>query len=66
MVVALIMDTQSFLAAVLPLLNWIIPYFPQSWKFLFFFQKSYFVDIQHKSQKYSMIQVAHRWIIPIE
>ena len=27
---------------------------------------SYFVDIRHRVQKCSMIQVVHRWIIPIE
>ena len=27
---------------------------------------SYFVDIRHRAQKCSMIQVVHRWIIPIE
>ena len=47
-------------------LNWIISYFPQSWKFLIFTLNSYFVDIRHRVQKCSMIQVVHRWIIPIE
>ena len=39
---------------------------PQSWKFLIFTPNSYFVDIRHRAQKCSMIQVVHRWIIPIE
>ena len=39
---------------------------PQSWKFLIFTPDSYFVDIRHRAQKCSMIQVVHRWIIPIE
>ena len=46
--------------------NRIIPYFPQSWKFPFFAPKSYFVDIRHREQKWAIIQVVHRWIIPIE
>ena len=43
-------------------LNWIISHFPQSWKFLIFTPNSYFVDIRHRAQKCSMIQVVHRWI----
>ena len=39
---------------------------PQSWKFLIFTPNSYFVDIRHRAQKCSIIQVVHRWIIPIE
>ncbi|RHQ33128.1 hypothetical protein DWY89_07695 [Clostridium sp. AF27-5AA] len=35
---------------------------PQSWKFLIFTPNSYFVDIRHRAQKCSMIQVVHRWI----
>ena len=51
--------------SLLPLI-WIISHFPQSWKFLIFTPNSYFVDIRHRAQKCSMIQVVHRWIIPIE
>ena len=32
----------------------------------YFISNSYFVDIRHRAQKCSMIQVVHRWIIPIE
>ena len=39
---------------------------PSEWKFLIFTPNSYFVDIRHRAQKCSMIQVVHRWIIPIE
>ena len=45
----------------LPLI-WIISHFPQSWKFPLFTPNSYFVDIRHRAQKCSMIQVVHRWI----
>ena len=59
---------QSILLCIQTLLplNWIISYFPQSWKFPLFTPNSYFVDIRHRAQKCSMIQVVHRWIIPIE
>ncbi|NBJ02772.1 hypothetical protein D3Z62_22375 [Lachnospiraceae bacterium] len=60
------MGTRSFPAVALLPLNWIISYFPQSWKFPLFTRNSYFVDIRHRAQKCSMIQVVHRWIIPIE
>ncbi|OUQ07080.1 hypothetical protein B5E92_09735 [Erysipelatoclostridium sp. An15] len=60
------MGTRSFPAVSLLPLNWIISHFPQSWKFLIFTPNSYFVDIRHRAQKCSMIQVVHRWIIPIE
>ena len=36
---------------------WIISHFPQSWKFLIFTPNSYFVDIRHRAQKCSMIQI---------
>ena len=32
---------------------------------MIFALNSYFVDIPHEAQKCSMIQVVHRWIIPI-
>ena len=66
MLVAPFMGARSFPAVSLLPLNWIISYFPQSWKFLIFTLNSYFVDIRHRAQKCSMIQVVHRWIIPIE
>ncbi|RHJ98930.1 hypothetical protein DW098_03915 [Ruminococcus sp. AM07-21] len=60
------MGARSFPAVVFLPLNWIISHFPQSWKFPIFTLNSYFVDIRHRAQECSMIQVVHRWIIPIE
>ncbi|MBE7725213.1 MAG: hypothetical protein E7244_12585 [Enterocloster citroniae] len=48
-----------------PLEHYTIP-FPRTWKFLIFARNSDFVDIRHRAQKCSIIQVVHRWIIPIE
>ena len=64
--VAPFMGARSFPVVWLLPLIWIISHFPQSWKFLIFTPNSYFVDIRHRAQKCSMIQVVHRWIIPIE
>ena len=58
MVVALSIGRSLLPVGCFPAVNRIIPYFPQSWKFPFFAQKSDFVDIRHREQKWAIIQVS--------